>query len=187
MALGATVYHLEIVLSDADRGVYESLDLRLARHPSETMRYLVARTLAYALLFDENIAFSKGLSTTNEPAVWVREGDGRILLWVEVGNPSADRLHRASKAASRVVVFTYDAPDRLRQAVSGERIHQAERIELVGVPTAFLDAVGEATGRHESWELTHTGGQLYLTIDGRTFEGALVREPLAGELTSSGE
>jgi uncharacterized protein YaeQ len=180
MALGATVYHLEIALSDTDRGVYESLDLRIARHPSETMRYLVTRTLAYALLHEEGIAFSKGLSTNDEPAVWVREADGRVRLWVGVGNPSADRLHRASKGADRVVVFTYDAPSRLRQALAGERIHRAERVELVGVPTPLLDDLGSATGRHASWELVHTGGQVYVTVGGRTFEGALVREPLAG-------
>ncbi|HEX4338845.1 MAG TPA: YaeQ family protein [Polyangiaceae bacterium] len=181
MALGATVYHLEIALSDTDRGVYESLDLRLARHPSETMRYLVARTLAYALLYEEGISFSKGLSTNNEPAVWSHEPDGRLRIWVEVGNPSAERLHRASKGCGRVVVFTYDEPDRLRQSVAGERIHHAAQIELVGAPSEFLDAVGEATGRHTAWELVHTGGQLYITVEGRTFEAALTREPLAEE------
>jgi uncharacterized protein YaeQ len=179
MASGATVYHLEIALSDTDRGVYESLDLRLARHPSETMRFLVARTLAYALLYEDGIAFAKGLSTTDEPAVWLREGDGRVRLWIEIGNPSAERLHRASKAAERVVVFAYDTPDRLRQSVAGERIHRAERIEVVGVPTAFLDALGDATGRHAAWELTHAGGQLYATVGKNTFEGVLVRETLA--------
>jgi uncharacterized protein YaeQ len=178
MALGATVYHLTIALSDVDRGVYESLDLRIARHPSETMRYLVARTLAYALLFEEGIAFSKGLSTASEPAVWVRELDGRVRLWVDVGSPSAERLHRASKAAGRVVVFTYDAPDRLRKSLAGERIHRAEQLELVGVPAPLLDALGDATGRDTTWELLHTGGELFVTIAKNSFHGALAREPL---------
>jgi len=75
-------------------------------------------------------------------------------------------------------VFVYDEPDRLRRALSGERIHRAESIELVGIPSSFLDAVGEATGRHANWELVHTGGQLYVTIAGKTLEGAVVREPL---------
>ena len=68
--------------------------------------------------------------------------DGRVRVWVEVGNPSGERLHRASKAASRVVVFTYDA-DRIRQSLAGERIHQVERIELIFAPTALLDALGD--------------------------------------------
>jgi uncharacterized protein YaeQ len=179
MAVGATVYHLEIALSDTDRGVYESLDLRLARHPSETMRYLVARTIAYALLFEPGIAFSKGLSTTTEPAVWLREGDGRVRLWVEVGSPSAERLHRASKAAERVVVVVYDEPERLRRSVAGERIFRAEAVEVLGIPTELLDALAEATDRHASWELVHTGGQLYVTVGGKTCEGLVTREFLA--------
>lgn len=179
MALGATLYHLTIALNDTDRGVYESLDLRVARHPSETMRYLVSRTLAYALFYEEGIAFSKGLSTTTEPAVWLREPDGRVRLWIDVGNPSAERLHRASKAAQRVVVFTYDAPDRLRRSLAGERIHRADQLELVGVPTSLLDALGDATGRDATWELLHTGGELYVTVAGNALHAPLVREPLA--------
>ena len=65
MALSATVYHIQIELSDVDRGVYESLDLRVARHPSESMPYLLTRVIAYALLFEEGIAFTKGLSTSD--------------------------------------------------------------------------------------------------------------------------
>src|SRR3954452_17255865 len=102
MALSATVYHLQIELSDVDRGVYEALDLRVARHPSETMRYLLTRTIAYCLIYEEGIAFSKGLSTTDEPAVWVKDPGGLVLVWIDIGTPSAERLHKASKAAERL-------------------------------------------------------------------------------------
>ena len=77
MALTATVYHVQINLSDVDRGVYTALDLRLARHPSETMRYLLTRTLAYCFSYEEGIAFSKGgLSSTDEPPVSIRDRTG---------------------------------------------------------------------------------------------------------------
>jgi uncharacterized protein YaeQ len=178
VALGATVYHVEIALSDTDRGVYESLDLRIAKHPSETMRYLVARTIGLALYWNEGIAFSKGLSTTDEPAVWIRELDGRIRLWMDVGSPSAERLHKASKAAARVVVVTYDDASNLRRAVEGSRIHRAHEIEVVSVPTKLLDDVAEVTGRHATWELLHTGGHLYVTAEGRTYEAPVLRQGL---------
>ena len=110
MALSATVYHFQIELSDVDRGVYESLDLRVARHPSESTPYLLTRVIAYALLFEEGIAFSKGLSTTEEPALWVKDLQGNLRVWVELGTPSADRLHKVSKASPRVVVFTQHDP-----------------------------------------------------------------------------
>src|SRR6476469_2264618 len=98
MALTATMYHLQIGLSDVDRGVYETLDLRVAQHPSETMRYLLTRTLAYCLLYEPGIAFTRGLSTTDEPALWIKDLQGQLRTWIDVGTPSADRLHKARKA-----------------------------------------------------------------------------------------
>src|SRR2546423_11211318 len=102
MALSATVYHIQIELSDVDRGVYESLDLRIARHPSESMAYLLTRTIAYALLYEEGLAFSKGgLSSTEEAPLSVRDLQGNLRAWIEIGTPSADRLHNASETTPR--------------------------------------------------------------------------------------
>ncbi|HXK19677.1 MAG TPA: YaeQ family protein, partial [Polyangiaceae bacterium] len=98
MALTATVHHLVITLSDVDRNVYEKLDIRVARHPSESARYFWQRTLAYCLSYEDGIAFSKGgLSDADEPPVSIHDPTGVFLAWIDVGSPSADRLHRASK------------------------------------------------------------------------------------------
>src|SRR3954469_10303516 len=108
MALTATMHHFQITLSDVDRSVYESLDLRVARHPSETLRYLVTRTLAYCFSYEEGIAFSKGgLSSAEEAPVFIRDPTGVLVAWIDVGAPSAERLHKAAKAAGRVAVFTH--------------------------------------------------------------------------------
>src|SRR5690606_21294072 len=107
MAAGTTIHHLLVNVSDVDRGVYEALDLRVARHPSETMRWLLTRTLAYCLSHGEGIAFSKGgLSDTDGPPLAVHDATGKLLAWIEIGAPSADRLHKAAKAAPRVALFT---------------------------------------------------------------------------------
>src|SRR3954468_14545375 len=102
MALTATIYNLTVELSDIDRGVYETLDLRVARHPSESAEYMVVRILAYCLEYQEGIAFTEGVSSGDEPAVIVRDLTGRITGWIEVGMPDANRLHRGSKLAGRV-------------------------------------------------------------------------------------
>src|SRR5688572_32959971 len=116
MALNATIYSLEIRLSDVDRGVYEVLAFKAAQHPSETDDYLVTRVLAYCLEYREGIAFSKGLAEPDEPAIVVRDLTGTIQVWIEIGSPSGDRLHKASKATPRVVVYTYkDATQLVRQ------------------------------------------------------------------------
>src|SRR4029079_18345960 len=99
VALGATIFRFAVNLSDVDRNVYESLDLRVARHPSESIRYLLLRVFAYALAFEEGIAFSKGgLSDSDEAPLSVRDPTGLLLHFIDIGSPSADRLHKAAKA-----------------------------------------------------------------------------------------
>lgn len=178
VALSATVYHLQIELSDVDRGVYEALDLRLGRHPSETMRYLLTRVIAYCLCYEEGIAFSKGLSTTEEPAVWVKDLQGTLRVWIEVGTPSADRLHKASKASPRLVVFTHNDPDLLKAAARERSIHKADNIEVYALDGGFLDALAAATDRNAKWTLVHTEGMLYVTSGEESFSTPVVRHTL---------
>jgi len=179
MAASATLYHLQIDLSDVDRGVYQMLDLRVARHPSETMAYLLTRVIAYCLCYEDGIAFSKGLSTTDEPAVWLKEPDGRIALWIDIGSPAAERLHKASKAAGRVAVFTHRDPELLRKAARAQPIHRAESIDVRAVDPALLDALEAATDRTSKWVMVHTEGTLYVTVEDESFSGAITRCSLA--------
>ena len=100
MALTATIYNFDVELSDTDRHVYETLALRVARHPSESEEYLVARVIAYLLEFTEGIEFSRGVSTPDEPTIAVRDLTGTLKAWIDVGTPDAGRLHKASKLAA---------------------------------------------------------------------------------------
>jgi uncharacterized protein YaeQ len=178
MALSATVYHFQIELSDVDRGVYESLDLRVARHPSESTPYLLTRVIAYALLFEEGIAFSKGLSTTDEPALWVKDLQGNLRVWVEVGTPSAERLHKASKASPRLVVFTQHDPRLLAREAQTRPIHRAADIEVYALAPDFLEELGALTDRNARWALLRNDGQLYVTVGTETVSCALARRAL---------
>ncbi len=103
MGLSSTIYVFTVRLADADRNVYQTLTVRMARHPSETADYLLTRLLAYCLEYCEGIVFSKGLSDPDEPAIAVRDLTGTLLTWIDIGAPEAARLHKASKAARRVV------------------------------------------------------------------------------------
>jgi uncharacterized protein YaeQ len=178
MALSSTVYHFEIDLSDVDRNVYEVLDLRLARHPSETMDYLLTRAIAYCLYYQEGIAFSHGLSTADEPAVWVKDPRGNVALWIDVGSPSAERLHKASKAASRVVVFTQRDPELLLRQLRGKKIHRRDEIEICALAPQFLDAVGSNIDRSARVALVRNEDELYVTIGGRSISGKLARSTI---------
>ena len=180
MALQATVYRVQIELSDVDRGVYETLDLRIARHPSESMPYLLTRTIAYALLYEEGLTFSKGgLSSADEAPLTIRDLQGNLRAWIEIGLPSSDRLHKASKACPRVVVFTqHDVRLLLHEAGKGE-IHKAERIEIYALDPRFLEELGALTDRNARWTLLRHDGVLYVTIDGKTLSGAVTKHALS--------
>ncbi len=177
MALTATVHHFEVALSDVDRGVYETLDLRVAQHPSETTRRLLTRTLAYCLSYEPGIAFSKGgLSSTDEAPISIRDATGLLRCSIEVGAPSAERLHKASKAA-RVAVYTSELA-QLRRQVERQTVHAADAIEVWPLDAAFLDALAEKIDRRAHLEVTRTEGSLYVTVDGATLETTLARVPL---------
>jgi uncharacterized protein YaeQ len=174
MALTATMYHFQITLSDVDRGVYEELDLRIARHPSETLRFLLTRTLAYCLSFEDGIAFSKGgLSSAEEAPLSVRDRTGVLKAWIDIGQPSAERLHKASKAAGRVALFTHVELPLLLKEAAARPIHRVEQIEVWRLDAAFLDALAAKLGKNEKFELVRTDGQLYVTLAGEALNGAL--------------
>src|SRR5436305_12322908 len=101
MALTSTVYNFDIALSDADRGVYEQLALRVALHPSEAIEHMLTRVLAYCLEYQEGIAFSQGgISDGDQPAVSVSHRDGRIRAGIDLGMRDPERRHKASNAAA---------------------------------------------------------------------------------------
>jgi uncharacterized protein YaeQ len=180
MALPATMRRFEISLADSDREIYESLELRVAQHPSESERYLVARVLARALEHAEGLDFSKGgVSDDAEPALIRRDLRGDLLAWIEIGSPTPDRLHKATKLAPRVVVYTWRAPGELAAAIAERGVHRADRIELCAFDPAFLDAAAATLDRVNRWELSVSGGALYLSIGGSLHESAVRRVPIA--------
>jgi uncharacterized protein YaeQ len=178
VALTATIHTFEIELADADRQVYESLELRAARHPSESEEYFVTRVLAYLLEYTEGIAFSRGISDPDEPTIAVRDLTGAIRTWIEVGAPDAARLHKASKAASRVVVYTHKDPQQLLRNLAGEKIHRADSVELYAVDRALVAALAARLERRMAFSLSIAERTLYVSIGAETLTGVIERKPL---------
>jgi uncharacterized protein YaeQ len=163
MALTATLRRFSIALADADRSVYEDLELRAAQHPSEADRYLIARVLARCLEHAEGVEFTRGLAAADEPALWQRDLRGDLRAWIEVGSPAAERLHRASKTGARVVVYAWKAAAELAREVSVQRVHRAQQVEIRALDAAFPDRVAATLERSQRWELSISGGTLYLS------------------------
>jgi uncharacterized protein YaeQ len=180
MALTATIYRVSVELAHIDRGVYETLDLRLARHPSESLDYMATRLLAYCLEYTEGIAFTDGgISATDEPAVVVRDLTGRTIAWIEIGLPSAERLHRGHKLAGRAAVYTHRGIAQVLGELGGHGIHRAADIPVVELDRAFVTAFAESLDRRSSLSLSITEGQVYAEIEGRHLETHLVTHRIA--------
>jgi uncharacterized protein YaeQ len=175
VAQGATIYNFDVELADNDRNVYESLAVRIARHPSESEEFLVARLLAYLLEYTEGIEFSRGVSDPGEPAIAVRDATGAITTWIDIGMPDAARLHKASKAARRVVVYTHRDPRQFLTQLAGERIHNADALELYALDRALVNSLVERLERRMAFSLSITDRELYLSIGTENLTAAVVR------------
>ena len=179
MALTATIYNFDIELADVDRGIYDALAFKVACQPSETGEYLVSRVLAYCLEYAEGIGFSRGIAEADTPALAVRDLTGALRVWIDVGAPDAARLHKASKAAPRVVVYTHREPRHVLQALAGERIHRADQLELYALDRGLVAGLVGHLDRRNEWAVSVTEVHVYVAVAGETIDGPITRFPLA--------
>ena len=170
MAQPSTIYRVKIQLSDIDRGIYETLQASVARHPSETEERLVAKLLAYALFYEDDLQFAKGVGAGDEPDLWSKEPDGRTLAWVEVGLPEAERLIKASRHSGRVALLACGSalPNWERQQLP--KLTGVATIAIVSVDQDFIRRLVGLLERVITWEITITEGTLYLQIAGESLE-----------------
>lgn len=178
MAIGATIHTFTVNLADVDRGVYEELTLRVAKHPSETELYMVTRLLAYCLEYEEGIVFSEGISSVDEPAVLVRDLTGRVTGWIEVGAPDATRLHFGSKLADRTTVYTHRDPAKVVLPWAGKTIHNADAITLHSFDPGFVEDAVAALERRNTMTLSVTEGHIYLELNGTHLNSAVHEQPI---------
>ena len=108
LAIKPTIYKFRIALSDMNRGVYDTLNLTVAMHPSENTERLMARVLAYCMNVEEFLDFTKGLSAIEEPDIWLRTLDNQLMLWMDIGEPAFDRIKKASRIAKNVKVYSFN-------------------------------------------------------------------------------
>jgi uncharacterized protein YaeQ len=168
MALPSTIHRLAVDLSDIDRGCYARLETTVARHPSETAVRLVLRVLAYALCFDEELVFTKGVAAGDEPDLWIKGPDGRVQEWVEVGLPDPERLRKASRHAERVILVAGGGGLQRWLNQHQPKLAVLTNLTVLTLDPALVDRLGETLERVVEWSVTVSGGVLYLTLGGET-------------------
>lgn len=162
MALQATPYKVELNLTDLDRGVYETQRFTVARHPSETEQRLVVRLLAYVLWYQEHLAFGRGLSDVDEPALWEKSLDGRVLHWIEVGLPDAERMTWCSRRAERVSVVAYGNL-RVWSGKELDGVRTLKNLSVAALSSESLAVLAEQLPRSIGWSVMVSEGTLFVT------------------------
>ncbi|PZP23869.1 MULTISPECIES: YaeQ family protein [Pseudomonas] len=178
MALQATTYKVEINLTDLDRSVYDTARFTVARHPSETEERLVVRLIAYLLWYGELLSFGRGLSDVDEPALWEKSLDDRVLHWIEVGQPDAERITWCSRRAERFSLVAYGNL-RVWQSKVLDGVRSLKNINVVAVPQEALETVARDLPRSINWAVMISEGTLFITDENGQHE--LQLEWLAGE------
>ena len=156
MALSASIFKATVRIDDMDRSHYGTYSLTLARHPSETDERMMVRLLAFMCYADERLSFTKGLSETDEPDLWMHDLQGQVALWIETGTPTLRRVVSACRKAERVVVFAYGRSVMQWWRKNGQsrcRLSAGSVDRFYGCPCASYDAVavsgsGRTNDRH---------------------------------------
>jgi uncharacterized protein YaeQ len=162
MALQATPYKIEMNLTDMDRNVYENLRFTVARHPSETEVRMGARLIAYALWYSEQLAFGRGLSDVDEPALWEKSLDDRVLHWIEVGQPDAERMTWCSRRTERVSLVAYGNL-RVWQGKELDAVSNLKNLSVVAVQPEALENLARDLPRSLNWSVMISDGELFIT------------------------
>jgi uncharacterized protein YaeQ len=164
------LYRFHIEFSNIDRGIYESLDFRLAQHPSESLPYLLTRALAFCLSYQENLEFSaKGLGDPDGPALQVQGVNGPIDIWIEIGNPTARKLHKANKIARQLIIYTYKSVDVLIADLKGNDVHKAHEIQIYGLDPKVLLELEKVLEKNNKWAVMVQDGRLSIEVGGNSF------------------
>lgn len=153
-------------ISDVTRNVYADVDVRIAQHPSETIRSLTLRMLARALEHDDGLQFSAGVSDGDNPAIALRDLTGKLTGWIDVGLPAPERMHKATKQAARVAVYGSHRLQELVDELHAQKVFRAAEIDVLFWEPAFLDELAATIDRNNTWSVSRNDDDIYVEANG---------------------
>lgn len=163
MALKSTIYKARLQIADLDRHYYGEHSLTLARHPSETDERMMLRVLAFARHAHEDLAFGRGVSTDDEPDLWIRSLTGEIELWVQLGQPDEREIRRACGRARDVVLYTYSGQGaRIWWEQLGSKLARLDNLTIYDISPESMAALGQLAARGMDLNVTIQDGAILL-------------------------
>ena len=162
MALKSTIFKVELQIADMDRNHYHDYPLTIARHPSETDRRMMVRILAFSLHARENLAFTRGLSTDDEPDLWCKSLSDEILLWIDLGQPDQKRIRKACGRASEVWIFTYnDRSAKVWFEQFEDKLKRFDNLHIIHLPETSINQLAAVAQRNMQLQCTIQDGAIW--------------------------
>jgi len=166
MAQKATIYKVELSVSDMDRHYYETHKLTVAKHPSETDERLMVRLVAFALNAHEHLEMTKGLSTDDEPDIWQKSLSGELDVWVALGLPSEKVIRRSCGKAGKVILYPYGGKtaemwwDKVKNSTT-----RFDNLQVVNLAEADTDGLAKLASRTMKLQVNIQDGEVMVSVD----------------------
>lgn len=168
MAIGAKIYKAQINLSDMDRHYYAEHKLTLALHPSEKLDRMMVRLLAFCLHASETLEFTRGLSSTDEPALWDKDYGGQITAWIEVGQPPFDRMKKARGQTSKLYLYSFGRGRDAWWASEGNHFRTLKNLTVTQISNEAVEQLVTFATKNMSLTVCITDGEVLVTCGAQT-------------------
>jgi len=165
MALKSTIYKADCQVADIDRGYYQTHNLTIALHPSETEERMVVRLLAFVINAHEHLQFTKGLSSDDEPDLWQLSLTGDIELWIDVGMPDEKRIRKASSRADKVIIYSYGGRNTVWWKQIQPKLERFNNLTVINLPKSATDQLAMLLKRVMQLQISLQEGQIWISDD----------------------
>ncbi len=171
MATNSTIFKAELIISDMDRNYYQTHNLTLARHPSETDERMMVRLLVFALNADEHLTFTRGLSSEDEPDLWLKNYRDEIELWIDLGQPDEKRIRKACGRAREVKVYCYSSRAcDVWWTQMKNKLRRYENLEIVKICDDVSQQLVDLTKRTMRLQCTIQDGLVWLADETQSIQ-----------------
>ena len=164
MALKPTIYKLRISLSDLNRDYYDTLNLTIAQHPSENLERMMVRVLAFCINAQQHLVFTRGLSEVDDPDIWVRTLDDQIALWIEIGEPTVERIKKATHQAAGVKVYSFNSKSDIWWQQNYSKFN-CLKADVYQFPWEKIQSLAALVQRTMDCSVTITGNSAYVATE----------------------
>ena len=170
-ALKATIFKADISITDLDRNYFADHSLTIARHPSESDQRMMLRVLAFILNADEKLEFTKGLSEVEDPDIWLKDYSDQILLWIELGTPSEQRVKKGCNQSRQVRVYAY-ADNAFEEYLKKEqgKLAMKNNLEFFSFSNEVAEQLADIVERNMQIQITIQDGVVWFNVGEVTLE-----------------